>query len=67
MMDAALRALVAAHCQAEIDAAYGAYDRHPIDEPDAWGSLASFHEANLLHRRAPGTEGSPASGGPIPG
>ncbi|CAN5742293.1 hypothetical protein BH24ACT15_BH24ACT15_35260 [soil metagenome] len=24
---------------------YAAYDAHPIDEPDEWGDLASFHEA----------------------
>jgi hypothetical protein len=26
----------------EIDAAYCAYDEHPIAEPDDWGDLASF-------------------------
>ncbi|MCB2223360.1 MAG: DUF2191 domain-containing protein [Actinobacteria bacterium] len=41
-MDAALAALVRAHRAAEIDRAYTAYDEHPIDEPDAWGDLASF-------------------------
>lgn len=51
MMDAALDALVGRYRQAEIDAAYEAYDRHPLDEPDEWGDLASFHEANLLHRQ----------------
>jgi hypothetical protein len=25
--------------------AYAAYDEHPLDEPDAWGDLASFREA----------------------
>ncbi len=25
-----------------IDAAYSAYDEHPIDEPDEWGDLSSF-------------------------
>ena len=29
----------------EIDASYGAYDEHPLDEPDEWGDLASFREA----------------------
>jgi hypothetical protein len=28
--------------KAEIDASYAAYDEHPLDEPDAWGDLASF-------------------------
>jgi len=51
MMDAALDALVGRYREAEIDAAYEAYDRHPLDEPDEWGDLASFHEANLLHRQ----------------
>ena len=51
MMDAALDALTARYREAEIDAAYEAYDRLPIDEPDEWGDLASFHEANLLHRQ----------------
>jgi hypothetical protein len=29
----------------EIDAAYASYDEHPLDEPDAWGDLASFRDA----------------------
>ena len=33
------------HRSAEIDSAYAAYDEHPLDEPDEWGDLASFHEA----------------------
>lgn len=51
MMDAALDALVGRYRETEIDAAYEAYDRYPLDEPDEWGDLASFHEANLLHRQ----------------
>jgi hypothetical protein len=31
---------------AETDAAYAAYDEHPIDEPDEWGDLASFRDAS---------------------
>lgn len=50
MMDAALEALVARHRKAQIDAAYEAYNRHPLDEPDEWGDLASFHDANLRHK-----------------
>ncbi len=42
LLDEALAALVAHHRAAEIDDAYHAYDDHPIDEPDAWGDLASF-------------------------
>ena len=37
--------------KADIDAAYEAYDRHPLDEPDEWGDLAAFLHVNLLHRR----------------
>jgi hypothetical protein len=37
--------LLASHRSAEIDAAYAAYDDHPIDEPDEWGDLASFRTA----------------------
>jgi Arc/MetJ family transcription regulator len=45
MIDEALRALVARHRSAEVDASYAAYDEHPLDEPDEWGDLASFREA----------------------
>ena len=45
MVDAALRSLLARHRSAEVDAAYAAYDEHPLDEPDEWGDLASFHDA----------------------
>jgi hypothetical protein len=30
---------------AEVDAAYAAYDAHPLSEPDEWGDLESFLEA----------------------
>jgi hypothetical protein len=45
VLDQALTALLDCHRAAEIDAAYGAYDEHPLEEPDAWGDLASFREA----------------------
>jgi len=45
MIDEALRALVARHRSAEVDAGYAAYDEHPLDEPDEWGDLASFRVA----------------------
>jgi hypothetical protein len=45
LLDEALAALLARHRAAQIDAAYRAYDAHPIDEPDEWGDLASFREA----------------------
>jgi hypothetical protein len=45
MLDQALTALLDRHRAAEIDTAYAAYDAHPLEEPDAWGDLASFREA----------------------
>jgi hypothetical protein len=45
LFDEALDALIARHRAAERDAAYAAYDEHPIDEPDRWGDLSSFREA----------------------
>jgi hypothetical protein len=47
LLDEALRALLLRHRSAEIDAAYSAYDEHPINEPDAWGDLASFSEVSI--------------------
>jgi hypothetical protein len=45
LIDAALEALLLRHRTVLIDEAYAAYDEHPLDEPDEWGDLASFHEA----------------------
>ncbi len=45
LIDEALRALLVHHRAAEVDASYAAYDEHPLDEPDAWGDLASFRQA----------------------
>jgi hypothetical protein len=45
LIDEALRALLARSRAAEMDAAYAAYDRLPIDAADEWGDLASFREA----------------------
>jgi hypothetical protein len=45
LIDEALAALLARHRAAAIDAAYAAYDAHPLDEPDEWGDLASFRAA----------------------
>ena len=45
LIDEALGALVARNRAAEIDAAYAAYDRLPIDADDEWGDLASFRRA----------------------
>ncbi len=45
LLDEALSALLARHRAVEIDAAYAAYDQHPLAEPDEWGDLASFRSA----------------------
>lgn len=45
LIDEALGALLARHRSAEVDASYAAYDKHPIDEPDEWGDLASWRRA----------------------
>jgi len=45
LVDEALSALLARTRAADIDEAYTAYDRHPVDERDAWGDLASFRRA----------------------
>lgn len=45
VVDAALRALVAAHRSAEIDRSYEAYDRIPLDTPDEWGDMESFMQS----------------------
>ena len=45
LLDEALGALLARHRAVEIDAAYAAYDQHPLGEPDEWGDLASFRSA----------------------
>jgi hypothetical protein len=45
LLDSALAALLGHHRASEIDASYVAYDKQPVDEPDAWGDLASFREA----------------------
>jgi hypothetical protein len=45
LIDEALDALLARNRGAEIDAAYVAYDRLPLDTGDEWGDLASFRAA----------------------
>jgi post-segregation antitoxin (ccd killing protein) len=45
LIDEALAALLARNRAAEIDAAYAAYDRFPLDTSDEWGDLASFRTA----------------------
>jgi hypothetical protein len=45
LVDEALAALLTSHRAAELDASYAAYDAHPLDEPDAWGDLATFRRA----------------------
>jgi hypothetical protein len=45
LIDAALAALLARDCSADVDATHERYDARPHEEPDAWGDLASFREA----------------------
>lgn len=45
LLEEALRALVARDRAIEIDHRYEAYDAHPLDEPDEWGDLESWHAA----------------------
>ena len=45
LIDEALRALLARSRAVEIDAAYAAYDRLPLEVSDEWGDLASFRAA----------------------
>jgi hypothetical protein len=45
LIDEALGALLARNRALEIDAAYAAYDRLPVDADDEWGDLASFRAA----------------------
>lgn len=45
LIDEALGALLARYRPAEVDASYAAYDKHPMDEPDEWGDLASWRRA----------------------
>lgn len=45
LIDEALGALLARHRTGEIDAAYQAYDRVPLDSDDEWGDLATFRAA----------------------
>jgi len=45
LIDEALAALLAGNRAVEIDAAYAAYDRTPLETSDEWGDLASFRAA----------------------
>jgi len=45
LIDEALAALLTRQRAAELDAAYAAYDAHPLEEGDEWGDLASFRAA----------------------
>ena len=47
LIDDALTALLSRHRAAEIDDAYArAYAEHPLEEPDEWGDLASWLDAD---------------------
>lgn len=52
LLEEALRALVARDRAIEIDDRYEAYDTHPLDEPDEWGDLESWHSAARRADRA---------------
>ena len=45
LIDEALAAFLARNRTVEVDAAYAAYDRFPLDSSDEWGDLASFRKA----------------------
>ena len=45
LIDEALGALLAANRAVEVDASYAAYDKHPADEPDAWGDVAGWRRS----------------------
>ena len=45
IIDEALRAFLAKHRAAQVDASYEAYDTQPLGEPDDWGDLASWRAA----------------------
>ena len=45
LIDEALGAFLARNRAVEVDAAYEAYDRVPLDAEDEWGDLASFRTA----------------------
>ena len=45
LIDEALDALLARNRAVEIEAAYAAYDRLPLETSDEWGDLASFRAA----------------------
>ena len=51
MIDQALRALMARHRSAEVEASYTAYDEHPLDEPDECGGR--LRGLTLSQRREP--------------
>ena len=42
MLRKALTKLLARRREGKYDAAYAVYETRPLDEPDAWGDLASF-------------------------
>ncbi len=51
LLDLLLTLFLKEHRRAEIDKQYEAYDRIPLDTPDAWGDLKSFMEAAERSRR----------------
>ncbi len=57
LVDDALAALLARHRAAEVDASYTAYDVHPLDEPDEWGTSPPFDARSRPHDAPPRARG----------
>lgn len=45
VLDQTVSTVLAREHATEVDASYAAYDKHPADEPDKWGDLASWRRA----------------------
>lgn len=67
VLEAALTAYLASQRAAEIDRAYhAAYARHPLEEADEWGDLASWHAAMDAASDPSGPSPSPTEDGGMP-
>jgi len=53
LLDEALTALLARDRSVEIDAAYSAYDKRPLSEPDEGAILRHFAPSRTLHDSLP--------------
>jgi hypothetical protein len=45
LLDAFRRAVLSVQVRTRVDPTYAAYDKHPLDQADEWGDLASFVDA----------------------